>query len=81
MKGKIKTVMVVTLTLVVFSLLLLLVAPWHEIVFASFGSGLPWLTQMVADISRWMQEWRFPVTIALALMLLAYTQARKHFIP
>ena len=69
------TVLVVAAAVVI--LLLVKVIPTFEKMFADFGSELPGPTQVVVNISHFMQEW---IGIALAVLVaagIAFAQARK----
>jgi len=69
------TVLVVAAAVVI--LLLVKVIPTFEKMFADFGSELPGPTQIVVNISHFMQEW---IGIALAVLVaagIAFAQARK----
>lgn len=62
LKAKVKKALtypaaVVVVAIVVSAILLIKVVPQFEQVFHSFGAQLPAFTQMVVDLSGWMQEW------------------------
>lgn len=69
------TVLVVAVGVVV--LLLVKVIPTFEKMFADFGSELPGPTQIVVNISHFMQEWIGIFLGAIAIAGFAFVQARK----
>jgi type IV pilus assembly protein PilC len=69
------TVLVVAIGVVV--LLLTKVIPTFEKMFADFGGELPGPTQMVVNISHFVQEWIGPTLIGGALAIMAFNQARR----
>jgi len=69
------TVLVVAVGVVV--LLLVKVIPTFEKMFADFGSELPGPTQIVVNISHFMQEWIGFALGAVAVVAIAFAQARK----
>lgn len=82
LKAKIKSAMnypiaVLVVAGVVSGILLVKVVPQFEEIFAGFGAELPEFTQMVVDMSRWMQEWWFVGIALLGAMFFAYKEAHK----
>ena len=82
LKGKIKSAMnypiaVLVVADVVSGILLVKVVPQFEEIFAGFGAELPEFTQMVVNMSRFMQEWWFAGVVALAAVFFAYREAHK----
>lgn len=82
LKGKIKSAMnypiaVLVVAGVVSGILLVKVVPQFEEIFAGFGAELPEFTQMVVNMSRFMQEWWFAGVVALAAVFFAYREAHK----
>jgi type IV pilus assembly protein PilC len=69
------TVMVVAVAVVV--LMLVKIIPTFEKMFADFGGQLPAPTQMVIDLSHWMQHWLVFFLAGIVLGIMAYLQARK----
>jgi len=69
------TVMVVAIGVIV--LLLVKVIPTFEKMFADFGSELPGPTQVVVNISHFMQEWIHITLITVTVVGIAFAQARK----
>ncbi|MBL6689109.1 MAG: type II secretion system F family protein [Pseudomonadales bacterium] len=82
LKAKIKSAMnypiaVLVVAGVVSGILLVKVVPQFEEIFAGFGAELPEFTQMVVDMSRFMQEWWFAGLAALGAIFFAYKEAHK----
>ena len=69
------TVSVVAAGVVV--LLLVKVIPTFEKMFADFGGALPMPTQIVVNISHWMQEWVGLIIMGTIGISIAFLQARK----
>jgi type IV pilus assembly protein PilC len=68
------TVLVVAVVVVV--LMLVKIIPTFEKMFADFGGTLPAPTQMVIDLSHWMQEWLGFFIAGAIVAGIAYNQAR-----
>ncbi|MFV7785272.1 type II secretion system F family protein [Shewanella marisflavi] len=74
LKSKIKKAMfypaaVVIVAIAVTTLLLLFVVPQFESIFAGFGAELPAFTQMIVNLSRWLQSsWYFFVIGIIAIV-------------
>ncbi len=82
LKAKIKSAMnypisVLVVAGVVSGILLIKVVPQFEEIFAGFGAELPEFTQMVVDMSRFMQEWWFAAVAAMAAIYFGYKEAHK----
>jgi type IV pilus assembly protein PilC len=82
LKAKIKSAMnypiaVLVVASIVSGILLIKVVPQFEEIFQGFGAELPEFTQMVVDMSRWMQDWWFIVVAIIAALVVAYKQALK----
>ena len=71
------TVLVVAIIVVV--LMLVKIIPVFEKMFADFGGTLPAPTQVVIDISHWLQEWLVFFIGGIILISVAYGQARLRF--
>jgi type IV pilus assembly protein PilC len=69
------TVLVVAVAVVV--LMLVKIIPTFEKMFADFGGELPGPTQVVINLSHWMQEWLGFFAVIVGASLVAYFQARK----
>ncbi len=59
------------------SLLMVKVVPVFQDLFASFGADLPAFTQMVVNMSKWMQEYWFIMIIAIGAVIAAFLEAKK----
>ncbi|MEM7364154.1 MAG: type II secretion system F family protein [Pseudomonadota bacterium] len=82
LKAKIKSAMtypiaVLVVAFVVSGILLVKVVPQFEEIFQGFGAELPEFTQMVVDMSRWMQDWWLMIIVALAAIFFAYREVHK----
>ncbi|MBR9729127.1 type II secretion system F family protein [Shewanella intestini] len=83
LKSKIKKAMfyptaVVIVAILVTALLLLFVVPQFEDIFAGFGAELPAFTQMIIDLSRWLQgSWYFFV-IAIIGGIFLFKRAHRN---
>jgi type IV pilus assembly protein PilC len=71
------TVMIVAIGVLV--LLMVKVIPVFEKMFLDFGGVLPGPTQMVINISNWMQAYIVLIMASLAAFVVAYQQARMRF--
>ena len=69
------TVLVVAVLVVV--LMLVKIIPTFEKMFADFGGQLPGPTQVVINISHWLQNWLGFFIVVIVVALAAYFQARK----
>jgi type IV pilus assembly protein PilC len=69
------TVLVVAIGVVV--LLLTKVIPTFEKMFADFGGTLPGPTQVVVNISHFVQEWIGPTMVGVFLLITAFNVARR----
>jgi type IV pilus assembly protein PilC len=69
------TVLVVAIGVVI--LLLTKVIPTFEKMFEDFGGTLPGPTQVVVNISHFVQEWIGPALVGLALVIGAFNMARR----
>ena len=82
LKRKVKGAMVYPATIVVVSigviiLLLVKVIPVFKKMFEEFGGTLPAPTQIVVDLSEFMQRWVFLIVGSLVGSVIAFLQARK----
>jgi type IV pilus assembly protein PilC len=82
LKAKIKSAMnypiaVLVVAGVVSGILLVKVVPQFEEIFAGFGAELPEFTQMVVDMSRFMQDWWFVIVAGIAAVFFAYREIHK----
>jgi type IV pilus assembly protein PilC len=69
------TVLVVAVLVVV--LMLVKIIPTFEKMFADFGGQLPGPTQVVINISHWLQNWLGFFIVVIGVTLVAYFQARR----
>lgn len=79
---KVKGAMVYPTTVLVVAILvvvgmLVYIIPTFEKMFADFGGELPGPTQMVINLSNWMQDWLLYFIVATVLIAVSYLQARK----
>ncbi|MEX2489417.1 MAG: type II secretion system F family protein [Pseudomonadales bacterium] len=84
LKAKIKSAMnypiaVLVVAFVVSGILLVKVVPQFESIFAGFGAELPEFTQMVVNMSEFMQAWWLVFVIAIGVFVYTYKQAAKRF--
>jgi len=84
LKAKIKKAMtypiaVIVVAFIVTGILLIKVVPQFQTVFSGFGNGLPAFTQLVINISEFMQEWWWMALIALffSVQIFKYSYKRS----
>lgn len=82
LKGKIKKAMtypaaVVVVAIVVTSILLIFVVPTFEDLFKGFGAELPAFTQMVINLSKFLQEYWFVILGVVAVAAFAFVKLRQ----
>lgn len=82
LKAKIKSAMnypiaVLVVAGVVSGILLVKVVPQFEEIFAGFGAELPEFTQLVVDMSNWMQSYWFVIIGSIAAVYFLYQEAFK----
>ncbi len=70
---------VVLVSIAVIGLLLVKVIPVFKKMFEDFGGALPAPTQMVIDLSEFLQEWLLIILAVIAGVLVLFFQARKRF--
>ena len=81
-KSKIKKAMfypaaIIVVSFIVTVILLLFVIPQFESMFTSFGGDLPALTQMVVNMSRWLQHSWYLLFGAIFAALYAFVQTKR----
>ena len=81
-KAKIKSAMnypiaILVVAGVVSGLLLVKVVPQFEEIFAGFGAELPEFTQMVVNMSNFMQEWWLLIILGIGAALYSYKYVHK----
>lgn len=86
LKMKIKKAMkypvtVIIVALIVSVILLLKVVPVFQELFAGFGAELPAFTQMVINLSKWMQAWWFVFIAGIVGTVMGITEAKKRSEP
>ncbi|MCZ7618864.1 MAG: type II secretion system F family protein [Myxococcota bacterium] len=84
LKRKVKSAMVYPITVLVVAiavvvLLLVKVIPVFEKMFSDFGGTLPGPTQMVINMSHWMQSNIFFMLVGATVLVIAYQQGRARF--
>ncbi|HAI96016.1 MAG: type II secretion system protein F [Cycloclasticus sp.] len=82
LKAKIKKALtypisVLVVAVVVTAILLIFVVPQFESLFSGFGADLPAFTQMVVELSRFMQEWWWAVFGIMGGIVFAIIQIKK----
>ncbi|WP_119967825.1 MULTISPECIES: type II secretion system F family protein [Shewanella] len=82
LKSKIKKAMfypaaVVVVAVAVTVLLLLFVVPQFESIFAGFGAELPAFTQIVVNLSRWLQSSWYYFVIAIVALVWGFKRAHN----
>ncbi|MDO3720340.1 type II secretion system F family protein [Marinobacter sp. chi1] len=80
LKKKVKKAMtypaaVVVVAIAVTAILLVKVVPQFESLFSGFGAELPVFTQMVVNLSEWMQSWWFIVLIGIVGSIFLFKEA------
>ena len=82
LKQKIKKAMkypiaVVCVAVIVTIILMVKVVPVFQDLFSSFGADLPAFTQMVVNMSNWMQKYWFVLIIGIGIAITAFMEAKK----
>lgn len=82
LKQKIKKAMkypatVIVVAVIVTIILMVKVVPVFQDLFSSFGADLPAFTQMVVNMSNWMQKYWFILIIAIAALIFGFLEAKK----
>lgn len=82
LKQKIKKAMKYPLTVIVVAIivtiiLMVKVVPVFQDLFTSFGAQLPAFTQMVVNMSKWMQEYWFILIIVIGVAVYSFLEAKK----
>jgi type IV pilus assembly protein PilC len=85
LKKKVKKAMtypiaVVAVAIIVTAILLVKVVPQFEELFAGFGADLPVFTQLIVEISEWMQKWWFVVLIGIVGSIWLFKEAKRRSI-
>ena len=82
LKAKIKKALkypiaVIVVAIIVTIILLVKVVPVFADLFSSFGAELPAFTQLVVNMSEWMQKWWFVLLFAIGAAIIAFSEAKK----
>ncbi|MBD3655333.1 type II secretion system F family protein [Marinobacter sp.] len=82
LKKKVKKAMtypiaVVVVAIVVTAILLVKVVPQFESLFQGFGAELPVFTQMVVQLSEWLQSWWFVVLLGIAGTIFLFREGKR----
>ncbi|GGY76149.1 type II secretion system F family protein [Marinobacter zhanjiangensis] len=82
LKKKVKKAMtypiaVVVVAIIVTAILLVKVVPQFESLFQGFGADLPVFTQMVIQLSEWMQKWWFIILLGIVAFIFSFGQAKR----
>jgi type IV pilus assembly protein PilC len=82
LKKKVKKAMtypiaVVVVAIIVTAILLIKVVPQFESLFQGFGADLPVFTQMVVNLSEWMQSWWFVVLLGIVGTIFMFKEAKR----
>jgi len=82
LKKKVKKAMtypiaVIVVAIIVTAILLVKVVPQFESLFQGFGAELPVFTQMVINLSEWMQKWWFVVLLGIVGTIFLFREARR----
>ncbi|UZD64762.1 type II secretion system F family protein [Marinobacter sp. AN1] len=82
LKKKVKKAMtypiaVIVVAIIVTAILLVKVVPQFESLFQGFGADLPVFTQMVVNLSEWMQKWWFVVLLGIVAFVFSFGQAKR----
>ena len=82
LKKKIKKAMkypmtVIAVAIIVTIILMVKVVPVFQGLFSSFGADLPAFTQMVVNMSDWMQKYWFVLILGIAIVITAFLEAKK----
>ena len=82
LKGKIKKAMfypiaVIVVAMIVSAILLIFVVPQFKEVFSSFGAELPAFTQLVINLSEWLQATWYVVVLILVGVIYGFLEFKK----
>lgn len=82
LKKKVKKAMtypiaVVVVAIIVTAILLVKVVPQFESLFQGFGAELPVFTQMVVNLSEWLQKWWFIVLLGIVAVIFLFKESRR----
>ncbi len=82
LKKKVKKAMtypiaVIVVAIVVTAILLVKVVPQFESLFQGFGAELPVFTQMVVNLSEWLQSWWFVVLLSIVGFIFLFRESKR----
>ncbi|ENU81657.1 MULTISPECIES: type II secretion system F family protein [unclassified Acinetobacter] len=82
LKQKIKKAMkypmtVIVVAIIVTIILMVKVVPVFQDLFSSFGAQLPAFTQMVVNMSKWMQKYWFILIVGIGLAVYGFQETKK----
>ena len=82
LKKKVKKAMtypiaVIVVAIVVTAILLVKVVPQFESLFQGFGAELPVFTQMVVNLSEWLQAWWFAVLLGIVSVIFLFRESKR----
>lgn len=82
LKKKVKKAMtypiaVIVVAIIVTAILLVKVVPQFESLFKGFGAELPVFTQMVVNLSEWLQSWWFVVLLGIVGSIFLFKEAKR----
>ncbi|MBY6192826.1 type II secretion system F family protein [Marinobacter hydrocarbonoclasticus] len=82
LKKKVKKAMtypiaVIVVAIVVTAILLVKVVPQFESLFQGFGAELPVFTQMVVELSDWLQRWWFVVLLGIVGTIFVFRESKR----
>ncbi|GAA0841561.1 type II secretion system F family protein [Marinobacter szutsaonensis] len=82
LKKKVKKAMtypiaVIVVAIVVTAILLVKVVPQFESLFQGFGADLPVFTQMVVNLSEWLQTWWFIVLLMIVGVIFLFKESKR----
>lgn len=82
LKKKVKKAMtypvaVIIVAIIVTAILLVKVVPQFESLFQGFGAELPVFTQMVVNLSEWLQTWWFVVLLGIAGTIFLFRESKR----
>lgn len=82
LKKKVKKAMtypiaVIVVAIIVTAILLVKVVPQFQSLFQGFGADLPVFTQMVVNLSHWMQKWWFAVLLGIVGFVMLFKESKR----
>jgi len=82
LKKKVKKAMtypiaVIVVAIIVTAILLIKVVPQFESLFKGFGAELPVFTQMVVNLSEWLQSWWFVVLLGIVGSIFLFKEGKR----